>query len=118
MNWERTMGGMLSESYSLFKLEVQILSALEKKGWSYDDLAKATGTSKSNISRDLKDGGLEKAALSRIQKIAKALGMQLVSVLIPEDQAGQVISVIDAVIRGYYESNTSCSGTVTVTQDE
>ena len=42
--------------YESFKLEVQLLLAMERKHWSYSDLAKAVGTQKSHISRDLKGG--------------------------------------------------------------
>lgn len=61
--------------YEFFKLEVQILLALEDKGWTYEDLAKATGIHKQNIWRDLKNGGLHKASLDRVATYAEALGL-------------------------------------------
>ena len=51
--------------YAFFKLEVQILLAMEDKGWTYDDLAKAIGTSRQNVWRDLKNGGLQKGTKGR-----------------------------------------------------
>ncbi|MBI4668544.1 MAG: helix-turn-helix transcriptional regulator, partial [Elusimicrobia bacterium] len=75
------------ESYEEFKLEVQILHALERKGWSYADLAQATHSHKSNISRDLKAGGIFSASFSRISKIAEVLGMKLIALLAPKEQA-------------------------------
>lgn len=91
------------ESYAAFKLEVQILQALEKKDWSYADLAKATNTYKSNISRDLKAGGIFAASFSRISKIAKALGMRLIALLIPDDQADSILPRIEALVRVSYD---------------
>ena len=74
------------ESYELFKLEVQLLNALERKNMTYDDLAKAMHTNKSNISRDLKAGGIQNASLSRIIKMAQALGMKFIPLIIPEEK--------------------------------
>jgi transcriptional regulator with XRE-family HTH domain len=70
--------------YELFKLEVQILKALEDKGWTYADLAKEVGTSKQNIWRDLKNGGLRKASMDRVSKIAEALGLRLHAIFISQ----------------------------------
>lgn len=74
------------KGYPAFKVEAQILTALEEKGWTYEQLAAKVGRKKSNISRDLQAGGIANASFSRIQKIAKALGMKFVAVLVPEDQ--------------------------------
>lgn len=87
------------EEYGAFQLEVQILLALEDRGWTYSDLAKATKTSKSNISRDLKDGGLVNASYSRIHRMADALGMKLVGVLIPKDSVETVLPKIEELVR-------------------
>ena len=57
------------ESYELFKLEVQLLNALERKHWTYSDLAKVMGTQKSAISRDLKGRGLRMASMDRIEAL-------------------------------------------------
>ena len=57
------------ERYEAFKLEVQILEALETKRWSYADLAQATGTSKSNVSRDLRAGGILSASFRESAKL-------------------------------------------------
>ena len=77
--------------YEFFKLEVQILNALEDKGWGYEDLAKAVGASKQNIWRDLKNGGLHKASLDRVARIAEALGLHMHTVLINPKQEKKVI---------------------------
>lgn len=87
------------EQYEAFKLEVQILQALEEKGWSYSDLAAATYTSKSNVSRDLKAGGIFYATFSRISKIAEALGMKLIALLIPKNQVQFILPKIEELVR-------------------
>jgi transcriptional regulator with XRE-family HTH domain len=80
--------------YAAFKLEVQLLLALERKHWSYSDLAKAIGTQKSHISRDLKGGGLSSASLSRIAKMAEALGLRFIPLCISEKKAKQALPLI------------------------
>ncbi len=73
-----------------FVLELQIAKALKEKGWTYDEFAKRVGTAKSHVCRDLK-GGLERATLSRVQRMAKALHMRYLPILIPEDKADSLI---------------------------
>jgi transcriptional regulator with XRE-family HTH domain len=80
--------------YEAFKLEVQLLLALERKHWSYSDLARAVGTNKSHISRDLKGGGLNSASLSRIAKIAEALGLKFIPLCISEKKMRAALPVI------------------------
>jgi hypothetical protein len=87
------------ERYAAFKLEAQILHALERKGWSYGQLADAVNTYKSNISRDLRAGGILKASFLRISKIAGALGMTLITLLVPKEQEAAVLPKIEALIR-------------------
>ena len=94
------------ERYAAFKLEVQILLALEDRDWTYSDLAKATKTSKSNISRDLKDGGLVNASFSRIHRMADALGMKLVGVLIPKESVETVLPKIEELVRSVYRPSS------------
>lgn len=85
--------------YAAFKLEAQILTALETKGWIYDDLAKATGTSKGNVSRDLKAGGILSASFSRINRIAEALGMRLIALLVPQESIQFILPRIEELVR-------------------
>ncbi len=92
------------DSYAAFKLEAQILMAMEKKNWSYTDLANATHTSKGNISRDLKAGGILRASLSRINKIADALGMKLVALLIPKEHEPFLMPKFEILIRNIQTS--------------
>lgn len=87
------------EGYEAFQLEAQILHALEEKKWTYSDLAKATNTSKSNVSRDLAAGGILSASFLRISRIADALGMQLVGLLIPKEHVSFVLPKIECLIR-------------------
>ena len=87
------------KEYAAFKLEAQILTALEEKGWTYSDLAKATHTSKSNVSRDLKAGGILAASFSRIGRIADALGMTLVALLIPKESERFILPRIEELVR-------------------
>jgi hypothetical protein len=87
------------ERYEAFKLEVQILNALQKKGWSYTDLAQAINTHKSNISRDLKGGGILSATFSRISRIAEALEMKLIALLIPKEEEQFILPRIGELVR-------------------
>ena len=80
--------------YEAFKLEVQLLLALERKHWSYSDLARAVGTNKSHISRDLKGGGLGAASIARVTKIAAALGLKFVPLCISERKMKQALPII------------------------
>lgn len=82
------------ESYELLKLEVQLLNALERKHWTYADLARAMRTQKSAISRDLKGGGLRSASMARVARMAKVLGLRLFSFCVAEEKAGRVLPVI------------------------
>ena len=86
------------ESYELFKLEVQFLNALEKKHWTYGDLAKVMNTHKSGISRDLKGGGLKFASMARVAKMAEALGLKLFSFCVAEKKAKLVLPVIRKLV--------------------
>lgn len=69
-----------------FELELQILRALEERGYTYEEFARKIGTSKGNVSRDLKIRGLGKASMERIQKMAEALGLEFVPLLLPKDK--------------------------------
>jgi len=82
------------ESYELFRLEVQFLNALERKHWTYADLAKVMHTQKSGISRDLKGGGLQSASIARVAKMAEALGLRFFSFCVAEEKADQILPVI------------------------
>ena len=84
--------------YEAFKLEVQLLLALERKHWSYSDLARAMGTHKSHISRDLKGGGLASASISRIAKMAGALGLRFLPLCVPESKMKQFLPVIKKLV--------------------
>lgn len=86
------------ESYELLKLEVQLLNALEKKHWTYSDLAKVMGTQKSGISRDLKGGGLQSASMSRVAKMAEALGLKFFSFCVEENKAKLVLPLIKRLV--------------------
>jgi len=86
------------KEYSLFQLEVQILLAMEKRGWSYADLAKAVGTSKSNISRDLSGGRINSATVTRLTRIADALGLRFLPLLVPKKPDAELESKIRALI--------------------
>lgn len=65
-------------------LELQFLKALEEKNLSYEDFAKKIGSSRSNICRDLKGKGIQKASLQRIRKMAEALDMDVTINLKPK----------------------------------
>ena len=76
-----------------FTLELQISRFLDEAGWTYAEFAKRTGTAKSHVSRDLK-GGLHSATVARIERIAKALHMRYLPLLIPENKAEKLIPQI------------------------
>ena len=77
--------------YPAFVLEVQMLKALERKRWTFADLARAMHTSKGNISRDLSAGGIRGASLPRLRRMAEALGMALVPLLIDRKRERSVL---------------------------
>lgn len=89
------------EGYEAFKLEVQLLLALERKHWSYSDLAKAVGTQKGHISRDLKGRGLGAASISRVAKMAAALDMKFIPLCIAQKNLKQALPVIKKLVGGY-----------------
>src|SRR5216683_889690 len=76
---------------AFFKLEVQILLAMENKDWSFNDLAKATGIHRQNVWRDLKNGGLHKASLDRISRYAEALGLHAHHFLLTPQQERKIL---------------------------
>ena len=84
--------------YEALKLEVQLLLALERKRWSYSDLARATGTQKGHISRDLKGGGLASASISRIAKMAEALGMRFFPLCLSEKKMKRALPIIRKLV--------------------
>ena len=86
------------KEYPLFKLEVQILNALEKKGWTYSKLAKAMGTSKSNISRDLSAHGIRSATVSRLVKMAQVLDSDFIPLVIPQSKEVEILSKIQKFV--------------------
>ncbi|OGR87008.1 MAG: hypothetical protein A3A86_04725 [Elusimicrobia bacterium RIFCSPLOWO2_01_FULL_60_11] len=85
-------------SQRFFKLEVQILLALEDRGWSYEDLAKATGIHRQNIWRDLKNGGLHKASLDRVAHYAEALGLHAYHFLLNPKQERKILPRLEKAL--------------------
>lgn len=82
------------QNYPAFVLEVQLLKALERKGWTFERLARTLHTSKSNISRDLSAGGIRTASLPRLMRMAKALDMEFVPLLISQKRERTVLPKI------------------------
>ena|ERR1019366_1083929 len=85
--------------YELFKLEVQILLALEDKNWTYADLAKAVGTSRQNIWRDLKNGGLHKASFDRVARIAEALDLRIHHFLVSRKNEKKILPKLHKLLK-------------------
>lgn len=83
---------------ALFKLEVQILLALEDRGWTFADLAKAVGTSKGNISRDLNSERMSSATVKRLTRIADALDMRFLPLFVPKKNAARLEPKIRALL--------------------
>ena len=75
--------------YQELKLENQILLEMEAQGLTYEKFAKKIGSSKGNISRDLKGRGLQKATIDRIVRMAQALGLEFIPLLLPKDRRGR-----------------------------
>lgn len=88
----------VEETEDAFQLEVQILKALEEKHLTYADLARKLGTDRCHISRDLKGGGIRSATLSRITKMAKALGMKFIPLMISEKEEKAILPKLAKLI--------------------
>ena len=86
------------ESYSRFNIEVQLLNELEKQGLTYMEFAQALGTQKSNISRDLKGGGIHHITLERLKKMVGALDCIFIPLIIPKEKGNKVISRISKIM--------------------
>ena len=86
------------EEYELFKLEVQLLTALEQSGLTYEQLARAINSHKGNISRDLKGNGIANASLSRIRKLADALGMTFIPLLIAKKNLPRILPQLEKLM--------------------
>ena len=89
---------LFEQEYEALKLEIQILTALERQELTYSDLAKALHTSKSNISRDLKGGGISTATLARVFKIAEAIGMRFIPLLVPKKKEKNILPKIQRLL--------------------
>jgi len=72
------------EEHEIFKIEVQLLAALERRGLTYEQLAKELHTTKGNISRDLRQGGISTAKIGRIQRMADILGLAFIPLMLPK----------------------------------
>ena len=82
------------KEYPIFQLEVQILNALERKGWTYSRFAKALGTKKSNVSRDLKTGSIRRATIARVARIGHALDYNFAPIFVPLKKESKILSEI------------------------
>ena len=85
-------------NYPAFILEVQILRAMEKKGWTYARMAKAMHTSTSNISRDLSAGGIRTANIPRLSRMAEVLGMEFVPLMVEQKREMEVLAKIQKLV--------------------
>src|SRR6266704_5095543 len=86
------------EEHEIFKIEVQLLLALERQGLTYEKLAQAIDSHKSNISRDLKSGGINTASLGRIRKLADALGMAFIPLLIAKKNLPRILPQLEKLM--------------------
>ena len=85
------------KEHEIFKLEVQLLLALERRGLTYEQLAKELHTSKGNISRDLQ-GGISSAKLGRIQRMADALGLAFIPVMLPKGKLQAFLPKLERLV--------------------
>jgi transcriptional regulator with XRE-family HTH domain len=72
--------------YQEFQLEIQLLQALEDQGLTYEKFAEKIGTSKGNVARDLKTVGLRRATLDRVVRMAQALNLEFIPLLLPKER--------------------------------
>ncbi|MEQ8225882.1 MAG: helix-turn-helix transcriptional regulator [Candidatus Eremiobacterota bacterium] len=82
---------MFHQAQKDLDLEIQFFEALKEKNLTYEDFARKIGTSRSNICRDLKGKGIQKASINRIRKMADVLDMDLVIKLIPKKSEKQIV---------------------------
>jgi predicted XRE-type DNA-binding protein len=68
-----------------FALEVQLLNLLESNQMTLADLARAMGVPRSNITRDLSEGRIQRATLPRVAEMASAANADFVPVILPRD---------------------------------
>ncbi len=86
------------KEYRVFKLDVQLLTALEQSGLTYEQLAQAISSHKSNISRDFKGGGINSASLNRIRKLADALGMTFIPLLVAKKNLPRILPQLEKLM--------------------
>ena len=84
--------------YPAFKVEVQLLNALERNGLTYLEFAQAIGTQKSNISRDLKGGGIHHVTLNRLKKMARVLNCDFIPLIIPREKEDKILPKLEALV--------------------
>ena len=84
--------------HEMFKIEVQLLAALEEKGITYEQLAKEMHTTKGNISRDLRQGGMSTAKMGRIQRMAAALGLVFIPVMLPKKKLTTMLPRLEKLL--------------------
>ena len=86
------------ERYPSFKIEVQLLTALERNGLTYLEFAQAIGTQKSNISRDLKGGGIRHITLNRLKKMARVLNCDFIPLIIPREKEDKILPKLEKLV--------------------
>ena len=86
------------QEHETFKLEVQLLAALERHGLTYSELAQKLHTKKSNISRDLRQGGISSAKIGRIRAMAKALGLTFLPLLVPNQKTHALLPKLEKLM--------------------
>lgn len=84
--------------YPFFQIEVQLLNELERNNLTYLEFARLIGTQKSNISRDLRGGGVHHATLDRIKKMANALNCMFIPLIIPKEKGREMLPRIAKII--------------------
>ena len=89
---------VFGRGYDAFSLEVKFLRALEQKEWTYSVLAKALKTAKSNVSRDLKGGGIYSASLRRVERMADALDLAFVPLLVEKKSLKRILPKLKEAI--------------------
>ena len=86
MNKKKHFRKNFEREHQEFQLEIQLLNELEEQGLTYEKFAQKIGSSKGNISRDLKSRGLKRATVDRVVRMAQALGLEFVPLLLPKDR--------------------------------
>jgi hypothetical protein len=82
---EPDMAQRIDKHLSHFRLEQQMIDAMQRQHVTAAELARRVSRQPSAISRDL-NGGLSKAKIGRVEEMARAVGYDFVPLVLPRDR--------------------------------